>query len=140
MTVRQFMNKNIVSLQGPATLREAALKMNEKKIGSIIIEEGMKIKGILTDRDIALAVAAEKKDAGSTCVCDIMGQDPITVDADAGLDSALRIMNRANVRRLPVLENGKLAGVISSADVAIAMKEELNQFMEIEESYTSAKV
>ena len=140
MTVRQFMNKNMISLPATATLREAALKMQEKRIGSIIIEENQKIKGILTDRDIALSVAAERKDAGSTCVCDIMVQDPITVDADADLDSALRIMNRANVRRLPVLENGKLVGVISSADVASAMKEELNQFMELEESYTSAKV
>ena len=139
MTVRQHMKKNVVSLPSSATLSEAARKMKEKNIGSIIIEENGRVKGILTDRDIALALGAEQKEAASTCVCDIMVQDPITVEADADLDSALRIMNRANVRRLPVLENGKLIGVISSADIACAMKEEINRFMELEETYTSAK-
>ncbi|MDA8172251.1 MAG: CBS domain-containing protein [Nitrospiraceae bacterium] len=139
MTVRQFMNKNAVSLPASATLLEAARKMKEKNIGSMIIEENLKVKGILTDRDIAFAVAAEGKNPSTTCVCDIMVHDPITVDVDADLDSALRIMNRANVRRLPVLENGKLCGVISSADIAGAMKEEINQFLALEESYTGAR-
>ncbi len=139
MTVRQFMNKNAVSLPASATLLEAARKMKEKNIGSMIIEENLKVKGILTDRDIAFAVAAEGKNPSTTRVCDIMVHDPITVDVDADLDSALRIMNRANVRRLPVLENGKLCGVISSADIAGAMKEEINQFLALEESYTGAR-
>ncbi|MDA8085459.1 MAG: CBS domain-containing protein [Nitrospiraceae bacterium] len=139
MTVRQYMNKNVISLPTSSTLLEAARLMKDKKVGSIIIEENLKVKGILTDRDIAFAVAAGGKDPSSTLVSDIMVQDPITVDADADLDSALRIMNRASVRRLPVLENGKLSGVISSADIACAMKEQINQFMGLEESYTGVK-
>ncbi|MDA8169363.1 MAG: CBS domain-containing protein [Nitrospiraceae bacterium] len=140
MTVRQHMKKDIATVSPNATLREAAIKMKEKKIGSILVaEEGWKLKGILTDRDIAIALAAEGKDPQTTMVHDIMVQAPITIEADADLDSALRIMNRASVRRLPVLENGRLVGVISSADLACAVKEELNQFIGLEESYTSAK-
>jgi predicted transcriptional regulator len=62
-----------------------------------------------------------------------MTPDPITVDADADVDSALRIMNRANIRRLPVTENGKLAGILSSADLATEIKQEFSQFMGLEE-------
>ncbi|MDA8387903.1 MAG: CBS domain-containing protein [Nitrospiraceae bacterium] len=137
MTVRQYMKKNVVSLPSSATLLEAARMMKEKHIGSMIIEDSLKVKGILTDRDIALAVAAAGKDPSSTCVCDIM-RDPVTIDIDADLDSALKIMNRASVRRLPVLENGKLIGVISHADIASAMNEVISQFMALEETYTRA--
>lgn len=138
MTVRQYMKKNVVSLPSTATLLEAARTMKEKHIGSMIIEDNLKVKGLLTDRDIALAVAAAGKDPTSTCVCDIMIQAPVTVDADTDINAALRIMNRASVGRLPVLENGKLIGVISDADIAGAMKEEISQFMELEERYTRA--
>ena len=138
MTVRQHMERNVISLSSSATLLEAARLMKDKHIGSMIIEDNLKVKGMLTDRDIALAVTTAGKDPSSTCVCDIMIQDPVTIDIDADIDSALRLMNRAGVGRLPVLENGKLAGVISDADIAGAMKEEISQFMEIEERYTKA--
>ena len=138
MIVRQHMKKNVVSLPSSATLLEAARLMKDKHIGAMIIEDNLKVKGMLTDRDIALAVTTAGKDPSATCVCDIMIQDPVTIDIDAGIDSALRLMRRAGVGRLPVVENGKLAGVISDADIACVMKEEISQFMELEERYTKA--
>ncbi len=130
MLARQIMQKDLVIILPSSTVFDAALKMKEYHVGSVlIVEEGWKLKGILTDRDIALTIAADSKDPKTTCVCDIMTADPITINSDADVDSALRLMNRAHIHRLPVTENGKLVGLLSSADLAAEMKEEFNQFI-----------
>lgn len=134
MLVKQLMRKELVTISPLATIHDAASKMKEQNVGSVlVVDEGWKLKGILTDRDIALYAAADSKDPRSVHAYDIMTPDPITVDADADVDSALRIMNRANVRRLPVTENGKLAGILSSADLAAEIKQEFSRFMGLEE-------
>lgn len=137
MLVKRLMRKELITISPSATIHDAASKMKEQNVGSVlVVDEGWKLKGILTDRDIALYVAADSKDPRSVHAYDIMTPDPITVDADADIDSALRIMNRANVRRLPVTENGKLAGILSSADLATEIKQEFSQFMGLEEVLT----
>lgn len=136
MIVRQIMQKQLITVLPSSTVHEAAIKMREQAVGSVlVVEEGWKLKGILTDRDITMAVAADAKDPKITCTCDIMTTDPITLNSDADIDSALRIMNRANIRRLPVTENGKLVGLLSSADLATEMKEQFNQFFGLEEAF-----
>ena len=111
--------------------------MKEHNVGSVlIVDEGWKLKGILTDRDIALAIGTESKQTSSTWASDIMTQDPLTAESEADFDSALRIMSKGQVRRLPVTENGKLVGIVSAADVACAFKEQFNQFIGLEEAYT----
>ena len=136
MLVRQKMHKELVTVLPSSFVHEAALKMKEQGIGTVlVVDEGWKLRGILTDRDIAMTVAADSKDPKTTYTCDIMTVDPITINADADIDSALRIMNRANIRRLPVTENGKLVGLLSSADVAAEIKEEFDQFIGLEEAF-----
>jgi CBS domain-containing protein len=136
MLVRQKMHKELVTVLPSSSVHEAALKMKEHGVGTVlVVEEGWKLRGILTDRDIAMTVAADSKDPKTTYTCDIMTIDPITINSDADIDSALRIMNRANIRRLPVTENGKLVGLLSSADVAAEIKEEFDQFIGLEEAF-----
>ena len=135
MQTRQVMEKSLVTVPFHTSVQEAASKMKQHNVGSVIVvEDGMKLKGMVTDRDIALKVAADNKDPRTTCVCDIMSTDVITADADSDLDSAIRIMNRAKVMRLPITENGKLVGIVSLADLASAMKNQLDQFMNLEEA------
>jgi CBS domain-containing protein len=136
MKVRELMNRDIVSILPTATLHDAALKMKENRIGSILIcEEGWNLKGIVTDRDIGLAVAADFKDPKTTFTSDIMKDEPVTVDSDADVDYALRLMNKSVIRRLPVCENKKVVGILSTADVATEIKDELNQFIGLEEAF-----
>ena len=136
MLVRQCMQKNVITCLPSATIQEVARKMAEQHIGSVLlVDEAGKLKGILTDRDIALAVAADCRDPQATCAADIMTQDPLFTEIDADLDSALRLMNRAHTRRLPVTDRGRLVGIISSSDVAGAMKEQFDQFLGLEETY-----
>jgi CBS domain-containing protein len=136
MIVRQLMHKELVTVSPSATIHDVASKMKEFNVGSVlIVEEGWKLKGILTDRDITLTVAADSKDPRTTYAYDVMTADPITINSDADADSALRIMNKANIRRLPVMENGKLVGLLSSADLAAEIKEEFTQFIGLEEAF-----
>lgn len=136
MSVKQLMNKEIVTVLTSSTLYEIAQKMREFSVGSVLVcEEGWKLKGIVTDRDIALAVAADSKDAKATFAYEVMTADPISITSDADTDSALRIMNRAHIRRLPVTENGKLVGLLSSADLACEIRSEFNQFIGLEEAF-----
>lgn len=137
MFVRQCMEKNVVTCQPNASLQEVSRKMKERDVGSVLItDEGSKLRGIVTDRDVALAFGAEGKDFAAACAYDVMTADPVTIDYEADLNSAVRVMNRSHVRRLPVTEHGKLVGILSSSDVARAIHEEFDQFLGIEESYT----
>lgn len=135
MTVKQIMQKQLVTVLPSSSIYEAAQKMKEHCVGSVlVVEEGWKLKGLLTDRDVALVVA-DARDPKTTYVYEVMTADPISIDADADIDSALRIMNRANIRRLPVMENGKLIGLVSSADLACEIKEEFDYFFGLEEAF-----
>ena len=114
MKISKLMNRDVVSILPTATLHDAAMKMKEEGIGSILIcEEGLRLKGILTDRDIGMAVAAEFRDPRTTIASDIMKKEPVTIESDADMDSALRLMSKSVIRRLPVCENGKVIGMLS---------------------------
>lgn len=136
MKVRQLMQKELITILPNATIRDAALKMKENNIGSVlIVDDGGKLKGIVTDRDITLAVAADSKDPGKTFAADIMSGEPVSIPSDADVDYALRIMSDSNVRRLPVCEHERVVGILSSADVAVEIREEITQFLNLEEAF-----
>jgi len=136
MLARQLMQKDLITILPSATMFDAAVKMKEYHVGSVlVVEEGWKLKGILTDRDIAMTIAEDSKDPRTISVRDVMTADPITINSDADVETALRVMNRAHIHRLPVTESGKLVGLLSSADLAAEMKEEFSQFIGLEEAF-----
>jgi CBS domain-containing protein len=135
MKVRQIMHKELVTVLPTATIHDAALKMKEQNVGSILIIDEGYLQGIVTDRDITLVVAADFKDPKTVKVSEIMKREIKTVKADDDIETALSIMSKENVRRLPVKENGKIVGLLSSADLATEIKEELNQFFGLEEAF-----
>ena len=136
MKVSQIMQKELFTILPTTTIHDAAIKMREQRIGSIIVmEEGGKLKGMVTDRDIALAVAADNKDPNKEFASEVMTEDPVWIKSDDDVDAALRIMNSRHVRRLPVCDNDRVVGFLSTADVATEIKEELNQFIGLEETF-----
>jgi CBS domain-containing protein len=97
---------------------EAARMMKDADVGSLPIMEGDRLAGVVTDRDIALRIVAEGRDA-MTSVGEIASRDLVTIDPDQGLDEAARLMARHQLRRLPVVEeDGRLVGIVAQADVA----------------------
>jgi CBS domain-containing protein len=100
------------------SLAEAAQLMKSEDIGSLpIVQEGQLV-AVLTDRDIVVRAVAESADLSATKVGDIASRKPVTIEPDEDLDEALAQMARAQVRRLPVVEAGRLVGVLAQADIA----------------------
>jgi CBS domain-containing protein len=92
--------------------------MNRHNIGAVPVIDGGSIRGMLTDRDIVLRCVAENRDAGNVKVSDICSQGAVSVRPEETVKDAMHIMASEQVRRLPVVENGKLIGMLSFADIA----------------------
>lgn len=101
---------------------EAARLMRDEHIGSLPITDDEKPVGMITDRDITTLVVAEGTDP-STPVGDVYPRDLISAEPDEDLEEALQLMARQQVRRLPVVENDGLVGIVAQADVALKENE-----------------
>jgi CBS domain-containing protein len=116
--IREVMTPGPETIQAGRPVAEAAKLMQAADAGMIPVMNNGDLHGTVTDRDIALRLVAEGKDAQSTTVGEIATTDVITIEADRDLSEALQLMAKHQVRRLPVIESGKLIGVVAQADVA----------------------
>jgi len=120
--VRDAMTTQPRSAEPSQSLVEAARAMKLADIGSLpVVEEG-RLLAVLTDRDIVVRAVAEGVDLNVTLVGDIASREPVTVGPEDDLDEALRLMARHQVRRLPVVDEQRLVGVLAQADVATEAK------------------
>ena len=115
--IRDVMTPGPETIQADRPAAEAAKLMKEADAGMIPVVDNGNLLGTVTDRDIAIRLVAEGKDP-QTPVREIATTDPITVEPDRDLDEALQLMAKHQVRRLPVVESGRLVGVLAQADVA----------------------
>jgi CBS domain-containing protein len=118
-TVEQIMTTNPRTVNVDDTVKDAAVVMRDSDIGDVIIIEDGQVSGILTDRDIAVRAVAEGRDADSTPVSDICTTGIQAIEPDASVDDALRMMREDDIRRLPVVKNGRPVGIISLGDLAV---------------------
>ncbi len=119
MRVSDIMNK-VVAIDENVTLKEAAKIMTDRNIGSLIILKGDKIRGIVTDRDILRNMSKSNQK-----ISVMMTRDVITIDENESIDNAAIIMSENNVRKLPVVSDGKVVGIITATDI-IKNSESLN--------------
>ncbi len=120
LKVREIMTSHPVSLPADASLVEAAKRMRENDIGDILIVEGDgRLRGIVTDRDMVVRGIADEKDPSGTTIGDICSPDLVAVDADDDTDRAVQPMRQRAVRRVPVMSDGQVVGVVSIGDMAI---------------------
>ena len=117
-SVRDAMTEKPHSIDASVSVVEAARLMRDENIGSLPITDDGKLAGMITDRDITTTVVAVGTDPKATSVGDVGRQDPISVEPDKDLEEALQLMARHQVRRLPVVENGRLVGIVAQADIA----------------------
>jgi CBS domain-containing protein len=118
-TVEQIMTTNPRTVNVDDTVKDAAVVMRDSDIGDVIVIEDGQVSGILTDRDIAVRAVAEGRDADSTPVSDICTSGIEAMEPDASVDDALRKMRDEDIRRLPVVKNGRPVGIISLGDLAV---------------------
>jgi CBS domain-containing protein len=122
-SIRDTMTTDPRSITPRDAVVEAARLMRDEDIGSLPVTEEGRLVGMVTDRDIAVRVVAEGKSPDSTTVGEILSPDPIAARPDQDLDEALHLMAQHQVRRLPVVEEDRLVGILAQADVALEEKE-----------------
>ena len=124
---RDVMTKDLVTATPEDTITEVAQLMKNEDIGPVLVVDNNDSKtlvGIITDRDIALKVIAERKDPKTTSVGEIMSKKLVTCRPDDDVDVAINAMAHYQLRRIPVVgDNLKLVGIISQADVATRVHE-----------------
>ncbi len=119
MKISEIMTKSVISLSVDDTLQHAAQLMREHNIGSIPVNSKDKVVGIVTDRDIILRCVAEGKDLKMQKVRDIMTSNPVVANENINVDDAARIMSERQIRRLPIVGNSGLVGMVSLGDFAV---------------------
>ncbi|WP_326687070.1 MULTISPECIES: CBS domain-containing protein [unclassified Streptomyces] len=116
--VREVMTPAATTVRPDASLVEAAQLMRAQDIGDVLVAKEGRLVGVLTDRDIALRAVADGVDPLSVSCRSVCTPDPVTVDPDTEVGAAVHLMREHAVRRLPVLDHGKLTGVVSIGDLA----------------------
>jgi CBS domain-containing protein len=117
-TVRDIMSKDCVTVTLQDNVYEIALKMKQHDIGFVAVVEGKKLIGVVTDRDLVVRGYAEKH-SGSTAVDQVITKDIATITPDTSVEEAAKIMAKDQIRRLPVVENGELVGIVAIGDLAV---------------------
>jgi CBS domain-containing protein len=118
--VRDVMTTQPVALEDDATVVEAARAMRDGDFGFVIVlkDQGGSVCGVVTDRDIAVRVVAEGIHPKEVRLADICEGDVITVGPDEPADKVAELMRKMAIRRVPVVEGGRLVGVVSLGDLA----------------------
>ncbi len=108
--------QQVVYLGGQATARQAAKLMRKHNVGAVLIIEDETLKGILTVNDMTCRVIAEGLDPDKTLLGEVMTPDPDTVSSDTTAIDALRLMQDGDYRHLPIVDGGRVLGLVSRRD------------------------
>lgn len=127
MSLARFI-KPIVSAEGDESVVAAGARLKAHDVGCLVITDGGRPVGIVTDRDLALRVVAEGRDPKTTKVRDVMTRDPVTLESTREIDEAFQLMEDNHVRRLPVVtELGNVIGILAADDLVSMVGRELEQ-------------
>jgi len=117
VSVAEVMNKAVIVMDINSDIPAIAREMVSRNSGSVIITENNKAMGIITERDFVKGIVTENKKPGEIKASEILSTPLITVEPETSIIEASEIMLKANIKRLPVLENGRVIGVISNTDI-----------------------
>ena len=120
-----------------ASVQEALKLMADHGIGSVLVMEGDRLSGIFTERDFARKLGVEGRAPSAVSVREVMSPDLITVTPGQSVNECMALMTEKRIRHLPVVEDGRLVGLVSIGDVVKDMIEELEFMLRQMESYVS---
>ncbi|HEY7587478.1 MAG TPA: CBS domain-containing protein [Thermoplasmata archaeon] len=115
--VVEIMSTSPVTISGDATVSEAAVAMRDREIGSLVVLEDGRPAGIVTERDVVTKVAAAGRPANRTTVREIMSSPLVAVHPHQEVAEAAKVMASRGIRRLPVIKEGKLVGMLTENDI-----------------------
>jgi CBS domain-containing protein len=117
--VKELMTTDLVTRPGSTSLQDGARLMRDRDIGDILVTDGDRLQGIVTDRDIVVRCVADGGDVSRVTLADACSPEMVSVTPDTEVSEAARIMGDRAIRRLPVVEDGRPVGVISLGDLAV---------------------
>src|SRR5688572_30893716 len=126
-----FSGQELTVVSKAQTVYEAAMLMAEKKIGAVPVVEGERVVGIFSERDIMNRIVAKDINPRETTVDQVMTKELIVGEPDENIEQILLRMKQANIRHLPIVENGKLIGIISFRDLLQADLNEKDEEIKI---------
>ena len=116
--IKDVMTRNLCTLEGNMSAADAAKVMRDENIGDVIVTDGGKMCGIVTDRDLVMRVLAEDSD-GTALLRDVCTKAPVTLTPNDLVDNAVQLMRSRAIRRLPVVEDNRPVGIITIGDLAM---------------------
>jgi CBS domain-containing protein len=119
MKVRAIMTAKVATASPKTTIDEIATMMRDEDTGAIPVVDDGELVGVITDRDIVIRCIADGEDAAKMTADEVLSARLETIEPDAEVEEAARLMARSQVRRLPVVENGQLVGMVSLGDIAV---------------------
>ena len=125
MTVADLMREDVVTASRETPINEVATAMRDETVGSVVVVDDDVPVGLVTDRDVAVRIAADRLDAGEMPAENMMTEDPVTVDVDTGVFELCATMGEEGVRRMPVVDDGHLAGIVTLDDLSVLLTDEL---------------
>lgn len=125
MTVADLMRTEVVTASRESSVSEVATAMRNENVGSIVIVEDDAPIGVVTDRDVAVRIAADQLDPEEMTAEGMMTEDPVTVESDTGMFDLCATMSEEGVRRMPVVEDGRLVGIVTLDDLTRLLTDEL---------------
>ena len=133
MELKDIMVRNVVTIDSEASVKEAAKHMNLYEIGCLIVMNKDKVSGILTERDLLTKVVETAKNAEKTKVKDITSTKLVTGTSDMDVVDAARLMLKKKIKKMPIVNNGKLVGLVTFTDIVRTVRLEpgmMNTFRE----------
>jgi len=119
-TVRDVMTPDVIIVRPSHTIDRISRLLRDQGIGSVIVCDGIKLQGMVTDRDIVVKVIALGRDPAQTTAAELVEGTPVWIPVDADISEAQRLMAANQIRRLPVIQDKRLVGIVSLADLARA--------------------
>ena len=127
MSLQKFCQRPMVTITADRNIVDACHLLQEKNVGCLLIEENGKLRGLLTDRDIALKVTAEKRDPQGTKVRDVMSTNLTTIPVNRTLHDLTTVMHTYHVRRVPIMDSDdKVVGLVTLDDLLILLGQEMS--------------
>lgn len=130
MLVQEIMSRDVVTISKDETAFDASIKYRDKKVGCLLVVDKDKCVGILTERDLIERVICEEREPKQTKVSEIMSKNLKTIHKLAKIEDANRLMKMHNIKKLPVVSNDTLVGIVTITDISRARPELSKRFID----------
>lgn len=130
MLIKEIMTKNVVTITPNETVFDACLKYRDNKVGCLVVTDKESCVGIVTERDLIERTMCLHKDPDKTKIHEILSYDIKTIQSLETLENALQIMKKFKIKKLPVISDRELVGVITITDIANARPELTKRFID----------